>query len=328
MSANLGAVAIGQEGLASIRRPSVWNATVGMRPSLGLVSRAGAFGGWPSKAGSLGPMTRTVEDAARLLDVLVGYDPEDPSTAYGVGRTPSSFVAALDPDGLRGVRLGVIRESIGLGSEPSSPDYARVAAVFDTAVEELVGAGAEVVDAVVVPDLHALLSQRAMLGTAASFQHWMARSAQPPYASYEELLAEPVHAEVMWRRSGGRGPAWSGSAEESEAAREQLATNLLTLMAEHRLDAVVRVTTEHSPTLIRDGVNPPYVNQKGAPHLNTFLSDVPAISVPAGFTSEDLPVGITFLGRSFSDVTMVRYAYAFEQATQHRKPPACAPQLP
>jgi len=324
VAANLGAVAIGQEGLASIRRPSAWNCTVGMRPTLGLVSRAGAYGGWPSKNGSLGPMTRTVEDAARLLDVMVGYDPDDPSTARGVAQAPSSFAAALDADALQGRRIGVIRESFGLGSEPGSEDFARVAAVFDGAVAELAAAGAHVVDPVTIPGLHELLAKRSFDATAESFEEWMGRSAHPPYPTYADFVAHPLYDEIMWRRSGGRPPAWSGTPADYAVAREQLMTNLLTVMAEHRLDAIVHVTAEHSPTLIRDGVNPPYVNQKGAPHLNTFLYEVPSLSVPAGFTSEDLPVGMTFLGRPFSDGDMLRYAYAYEQATGHRREPRWA----
>ena len=96
VSANFCTVAIGQEGFASIRRPSIWNGVVGMRPTIGLVSRGGVYGGWPTINGSLGPMARTVTDLAKLLDGMVGYDPEDPVTAYGVGRTrPTSYSAAL-----------------------------------------------------------------------------------------------------------------------------------------------------------------------------------------------------------------------------------------
>ena len=88
VSANFGAIAVGQEGFASIRRPSAWNGVVGMRPSAGVVSRTGVYGGWPSLTGSLGPMTRTVSDLAVLMDVMSGYDSEDPSTAYAVGHIP------------------------------------------------------------------------------------------------------------------------------------------------------------------------------------------------------------------------------------------------
>jgi Asp-tRNA(Asn)/Glu-tRNA(Gln) amidotransferase A subunit family amidase len=84
---------------------------------------------------------------------------------------------------------------------------------------------------------------------------------------------------------------------------------------------------EHTPTLIRDGLNPPYVNQKGAPHLNTFLIYVASIVVPAGFTSDGLPVGITFFGRPYSEPMMIKFAYAYEQATHHRIPPKTTPPL-
>lgn len=327
MAANLGTVAVGQEGLASIRRPSAWNSIVGMRPTLGLVSRTGAFGGWPSRAGSLGPMARTVEDTARLLDVMVGYDPEDPSTAHGVGQIPASYTDVLDKDGLRGVRVGVIRESIGLGSEPDSVDYANVSEVFDNAVIELAAAGASIVDHVVIPDLHALLGKRTREGDAESLMGWLNRSRNPPFRSHEDLISHPVHQEVMRRRYASQPSIFSGTHYDYLLARDQLKTNLLTVMAEHRLDVIVHKTVEHTPTLIREGVNPPYTNQKGAPHVNTFLFEVPAVSVPAGFTTGGLPVGMTFMGRPFSDASMIRYAYAYEQATRHRVAPSSTPPL-
>jgi amidase len=327
ISANLGVIAVGQEGLASIRRPSAWNSIVGMRPTLGLVSRAGAFGGWPSRAGSLGPMTRTVEDTARLLDVMVGYDPEDPSTAYGIGYAPASYTDSLKSDGLRGVRVGVIRQSMGWASEPDSDDYKKVTEVFDKALSGLESAGASIVDPVEIPDLDALLAKRMFEGTSESFMVWMNRSQNPPFGSYQDLLANEEHQKIMWRRSGGRPSPFSGTHYEYLVAREELKGKVLTLMADYGLDVLVHKTTEHTPTLIRDGVNPPYVNQKGAPHVNTYLFEVPSISVPAGFTSDDLPVGITFLGRPFSDASMIQYAYAFEQATRLRKVPASTPPL-
>src|SRR5207249_9013028 len=122
ISANLAAVGVGQEGFASIRRPSAWNCIVGMRPTAGLVSRGGVYAGWPGTNGSLGPMARTVRDLATLLDVMVGYDPEDPITALGVGNVPPTYTAFLDSDGLKGARIGVLRESMGQTSEPDSED--------------------------------------------------------------------------------------------------------------------------------------------------------------------------------------------------------------
>src|SRR5215472_18917208 len=126
VSANFCAVAVGQEGFASIRRPATWNGVAGMRPTMGLVSRAGVNGSWPTTNGSLGPLARTVADLARLLDGMVGYDPDDPVTAHGVGRTAESYSAALDRGALRGARLGILRESFGFAADPDSEDFSKV----------------------------------------------------------------------------------------------------------------------------------------------------------------------------------------------------------
>ena len=143
VSANFSTVAVGQEGLASIRRPSTWNGIAGMRPSAGLVSRGGVYGCWPEIFGSLGPMARSVTDLAKLLDVMAGYDPEDPITARSVGHIPETFTKFLDKNGLKGARLGILRESIGLNAEPESADFKKVSEVFDKAISELKAAGAE-----------------------------------------------------------------------------------------------------------------------------------------------------------------------------------------
>src|SRR5262245_30204744 len=101
--------------------------------------------------------------------------------------------------------------------------------------------------------------------------------------------------------------------------------NMLRVMADHRLDAIVHKAVEHQPTLIKDGVNPPYVDQKGAPHINTFLMFVPSIVVPAGFTQDNLPAGITFLGRPYDDARMIQLDHAYEQDNRHRCAPATTP---
>ena len=134
VSANFCTVALGQEGFSSIRRPAAWNGVVGMRPTVGTVSRGGVYGGWPAMNGSVGPMTRTVMDAAKLLDCMAGYDPQDPATAYGVGHIPAGYSKNLTKDALKGKRLGIIREPMGYKSEPASDDFKKVDAVFDKAV--------------------------------------------------------------------------------------------------------------------------------------------------------------------------------------------------
>ena len=324
VAANFCAAGVGQEGFASIRRPSTWNSIVGMRPTAGLVSRGGVYGGWPSIAGSLGPMARTVKDLAALLDVMVGYDSEDPVTARGVGHIPDSYKQFLDTNGLRGARVGILRESMGYDAEPGSEDFSRVAEVFDKAVAELKAAGAVIVDPVVIPKLKELLAKRAgsFADEEESFTNYLSRSATPPYKSREEAKSSPDFPKVT-QRSRERWTRTTGGTAHYEylLAREELTTHFLKVMADNKLDAIVHKAVEHQPTFIKDGVNPPFVDQKGAPHINTFLVFVPSIVVPAGFTRDNLPAGIAFLGRPYEDGNMIKFAYAYEQATHHRRPP-------
>ena len=328
VAANFGAVAVGQEAFASLRRPSAWNGVVGMRPTAGLVSRSGVYSGWPGTIGSLGPMTRTVRDLAALLDVLVGYDPEDPITALGVGHGPRTYTEFLDEGGLKGARIGILAEPMGFESEPESEDFMKVSRVFDRAMGELEAAGATVIGPIEIPKLTELLAKRATAGGDGAWNVYFGRSKAPPFKSQEEMVQSPDYARVFRRRTSGTGPVGASAHYEYLLAREELMINLMKVMADLDLDAIVHKTAEHQPTLITEGVNPPYVNLKGATHINTFLVYVPSISVPAGFTSDDLPVGITFLGRPYSDATMIKLVYAYEQATQHRRPPSTTPSLP
>ena len=328
VSANFSTVAVAQEGFDSIRRPSIWNGVVGMRPTAGLVSRQGVYAGWPRINGSLGPMARTVTDAANLLDSMAGYDPGDPVTARGVGQAPESFAALLDGDALSGARIGILREPMGYHTEPDSEDFAKIDEVFNRAVADLAKAGAEIIDPIEIPDLLTLLDKRANNpeDEDAAFQEYFGTAANAPYANKAEAMASPLFEKVS-RRARNR---WqSNHTKEAHyeylRARDLLMTRLLQVMADHRLDAIVHKAVEHQPTLIKDGVNPPFVEQKGAPHINTFLVFVPSVVVPAGFTRDDLPAGITFLGRPYDDANMLRFAYAYEQATHHRRAPASTP---
>ena len=326
VAANFCTVAIGQEGLASIRRPAAWNSVTGMRTTAGLVSRGGVYSGWPSLAGSLGPIARTIADTAAVLDVIVGYDPEDPLSAFGVGKLPENFRTFLDKDGLKGARLGILREPMGIDSEPDSEDFRKVSEVFDNAVQELRAAGAEIIDPIVIPRLKQLLAKRATGPGEGeqSFKNYFGRSANPPFRSIAEAVASPDFSKVS-RNAQNRMRASQDAVKHYQClmAREELMTNLLKVMADHRLDAIVHKAVEHQPTLITEGLNPPYVNYKGAPHLNTFLVFVPSVVVPAGFSRDNLPAGIVFLGRPYDDGNMIKLAYAYEQITHHRRPPAC-----
>jgi amidase len=326
-SANFCTVAVGQEGFASIRRPSAWNGIAGMRPTMGLVSRAGVYGGWPTINGSLGPMARTVTDLAKLLDNMVGYDPDDPVTAHGVGKAAESYSALLNKGALQGARIGILRESMGYASEPDSDDFKKIGEVFDRAVADLRKAGAELVDPIVIPNLKALIAMRArsVEDDDTMFELFF-KGGKAPFATRAAAMASPLFQKVT--NSGRKRWTSDNSPEQHHAylkARDTLMINMLKVMADYRLDAIVHKAVEHQPTLIKDGVNPPFVDQKGAPHINTFLVFVPSIVVPAGFTRDNLPAGITFLGRPYDDAKMIQLAYAYEQVSRHRRAPIATP---
>jgi Asp-tRNA(Asn)/Glu-tRNA(Gln) amidotransferase A subunit family amidase len=328
VSANFATVAIGQEGFASIRRPSIWNGVAGMRPTAGLVSRGGVYAGWPMINGSLGPMSRSVTDLAKLLDCMVGYDPTDPITAHGVGQAPKSYSETLNSHALEGARIGIIRESFGHRAEPDSDDFAQIDSLFNSAVGDLKSAGAKIIDPIEIAEMKELLGKRArnLEDEEQSFLLYASGSANCPYATREEILESPTFSQT----SHGVQQRW-GTSDTPEQygeylrARDLLMTRFLAVMADHKLDAIVHKAVEHQPTLIKDGINPPWIDQWGAPHINTFLIFVPSVVVPAGFTKEKLPGGITFLGRPFDDAKMIQLAYAYEQATKHRRAPACVP---
>jgi Asp-tRNA(Asn)/Glu-tRNA(Gln) amidotransferase A subunit family amidase len=291
------------------------------------VSRGGVYGGWPTINGSLGPMARTVTDLAKLLDSMVGYDPDDPVTAHGVGHWADSYSTTLNKSALRGARIGILREPMGYHAVPDTDDFTQVGEVFDNAVADLRKAGAEIVDPIIIPDLNALLAKRARNANEedAMFKHFFVPD-KAPFATRAAAMASPIFQAVV-KSARDR---WTNTNSEGQhhaylKARDTLMINMLKVMADHRLDAIAHKAVEHQPTMIKDGVNPPYVDQKGAPHLNTFLVFVPSIVVPAGFTRDNLPAGITFLGRPYDDARMIQLAYAYEQATRHRRAPNSTP---
>jgi amidase len=334
VAANFSTVAVGEETFASIRRPGAWNDIVSMRPTSGLVSRSGMYDGYPTASSSMGPMARSVRDLAELLDVMVGYDAEDPQTALGVGHTPESYTKFLDSNGLKGARVGILRESIGVGSEPGSEDFKKVDSVFERNVAELKSAGAVVIDPIVIPRLKELLAKRAdnPAISAEALKAWLARNPTSPYKTRQDIQNSPDVDKIFPPTKAAQ---WKVVPEVDLArygeyllAREQLLINILKVMADNRLDAIIHKSVEHQPTLIHDGMNPPYPSNKGVPVLNTFLVYVPSITVPSGFTADQLPVGITFLGRPYSEPSILRLAYSYEQATHHRVPPKTTPPLP
>ena len=334
LAANFATLALGEETLASIRRPGGWNALVTMRPTSGLVSRSGMWDGYPTDFATMGPMARTVRDLAQLLDVMVAYDPEDPQTALGVGHKQGSYTRSLSRDGLKGTRIGVLREPIGFMTEPGSEDFKKVDDVFQKNIAELKAAGAIIVDPIVIPDLNPLLAKRVADSTASdeALRLYLARNPNSPFMNRQDIAKSPLleqsfpaNKRTLWTTPFE--PTDAGKFGEYLKARNQLMTNLLKIMADNRLDAIVHKTVEHQPTRIQDGIAPPYVSQKGVPSLNTFLVFVSTLTVPSGFTVDRLPVGITFLGRPYSEAVLLRLGYAYEQATHHRMPPDTTPAL-
>jgi Asp-tRNA(Asn)/Glu-tRNA(Gln) amidotransferase A subunit family amidase len=264
---------------------------------------------------------------------MVGYDPEDPLTAAGVDKHEGSYMRFLDRNGLRGARIGILRDPAGLFTEPNSDDYKKVDAVFEKDIAELKAAGAVIVDNIVVPDFKPLLAKRAgdpQLNEQA-MRIYLARNPNSPFKSRDDIAKSPLldQGYPMPKGDNFRRPLQIDMAKYGEflKARDQLLINIMKVMADNRLDAIVHKTVEHQPTLIKDGVNPPYVNNKGIPTFNTFLQYCSVITVPAGFTSDNLPVGITLFGRPYSEPTLLKLAYAYEQATHHRAPPRTTPAL-
>ena len=270
-----------------------------------------------------------MEDLAAVLDVIVGYDREDPITALGVGHAPESFKESLDPAGLRGVRIGVMTQSMGFQAEPDTADFRLVSEVYSRAILDLQEAGADVVELPEIPRLNELLAQRTTDGLAAEgFDLYFGRSASQPYESMDVMLSSPDYGKVHPQAQTGMRPHSAEAYHEHMLARDELMVSVMKLMADAGVDAIVHKTVEHQPTLINEGLGPPHYDMRGTTHLNTFLVYVPSISVPAGFTTEGLPVGITFLGRPYTDATMVKLAYAYERATGHRRAPTLTPALP
>ena len=204
IAANFATVAIGEDTAGSIRGPAAHTNTVGLRPTTELVSRFGMMPVSPARD-ALGPITRTVRDAAVLMDVLSGYDPNDPVTAYSVERIPDTYTAFLEASGLEGARLGMIREPMNSRTEPQSEDYARVQAVVDEAVRAMKGLGAEVVDSVHVPRLGELLGQAGYSNreTEAAVNAYLAQHPDAPVSSFREIAVShvvvPTRVPVSWK---------------------------------------------------------------------------------------------------------------------------------
>jgi Asp-tRNA(Asn)/Glu-tRNA(Gln) amidotransferase A subunit family amidase len=326
VASSFGAAGLGSDTGNSIRGPSSHQALVGIRSTMGLTSRAGVM---PLNllADIAGPMARSVADAAAIFQVVAGADPDDPATAAAKGRAPESYTAALVRDGLRGARIGILRQAY----ERDSTDP-EIVAVFMNAVEELRQAGAVIVDPARVEALDSI-RRAAGVGPCMGFKYDINRylashGDRIPVKSLAEVVKSGrFHPSVQRRLEQANdgpenGPETPACKAESEY-REQVRAAVTGTMDALKLDAFVYPTWSNPPRLIGDLNTPAGDNSQFFSPTTGF----PAIQVPMGYTRGVLPAGITFFGRAWSETTLIKLAYSYEQATHHRRPPASVPPL-
>lgn len=322
VSANFCAAAIGTETDGSIVCPSHTNGIVGLKPTLGLVSRSGVIPIAHSQD-TAGPMARTVADAAAVLGALTGIDPRDPVTAESEGKSHVDYTQFLDANGLQGARIGVARNFFGY--DP------KVDALIEAAIAVMRSRGAVMVDEANIDtetavgetevevllyefkaDLNAYLASlgpEAQVRTMADIIAFNEahRDAVMPYFGQERMLAAQEKGSLL-----------------SAAYLEALATNHRLMRAEgidkalqaHQLDAIVAPTG--GPAWLTDWINGDHYG--GASSTPAAVAGYPNITVPAGFI-HGLPVGISFFSTAYQEPALIKLAYAFEQATKIRRAP-------
>ena len=323
VSANLAALTVGTETGGSIMCPSSINGVVGIKPTVGLWSRSGIIPISHSQD-TAGPMARTVRDAAILLAAVPGVDPRDDATAASEGNSYADYTQFLDPAGLQGARVGVARSFTGF--DP------RVIALFDQAIEAMRESGALIIDPANLPpaawndtlpllvleyefkaDLNAYLENLGPEAPVKSLTEVIEfnernRDTEMPYFGQERMYA-----------SQARGPltdeTYRNAVRAIQTGNRQ--DGIDALMSQYDLDAIIAPTmgiswmTDHIKGDRLEG---------GSSAGPAAIAGYPDVSVPMGFVS-GLPVGVSFFGRAWSEPTLLRMAYAFEQATSHRRPP-------
>lgn len=325
VAANLGEAGLGTDTGNSIRGPSSHQALVGIRSTMGLTSRAGVVP-LSYAADIAGPMARTVADAVAIFQVVVGYDPDDPVTEAVRSREIPNYAASLVRDGLRGARIGILRQAYQRATLDS-----QITSVFARAVADLRANGASVIDSVPMLELDSIF-RRPREGCN-RFKHdlekWMASTGnRTPVKSLDEVVrSRRFHPSVQARlenaqRATAPPDSQPGCAQVAHL-RAEVRRVLGATMDRLQLDAVVYPTWSNPPRLIGD-LNTPHGDNS---QVYSPLTGWPAISVPMGYTRGTLPAGMTILGRAWSEPTLIRFAYAYEQATRHRKPPPSAPAL-
>ncbi len=326
VAANLAAIAVGTETDGSIVSPSNVNGLVGIKPTLGLVSRTGIVPIAHSQD-TAGPMARTVSDAALLLAAMSGTDPADPATRLADARRMRDYSASLVRDGLRGARIGVVRNRL-FGYSPAAD------ALAEQAIADLKAQGAVIVDPAVIPTLGKfdeseldvlfyefktdLNTYLASLGTSTTMHSLKDLIAFNEAHKNEELR---YFGQEIMLTAQGKGPL-TDATYKAELARNHLlarAQGIDATMTKYRLDALVAPTG--GPAWLTDLVNGDGGTASApGPSTVTSVAGYPHITVPMGL-ARGLPVGLSFFGRAWSEPTLIKLAYAYEQATHRRRPP-------
>lgn len=324
VAASFGAVGLGTDTGNSIRGPSSHAALVGMRSTMGLTSRDGIVPLYLDRDIG-GPMARTVADAVRVLDVIAGYDSADAVTEGGRQRRPPTYLHFLDADGLRGKRIGVLRQI----ADRRNAD-AEVLKRFDEALDAMRTGGAIVVDSVVITEQDEVpLGARWCPRFRYDLEAYLASlGPNAPVTTLDEIVRSGrfhpyIRSNLQFFQGIDEAPDANARCRRARANAERLRVGVRRVLAEHRLDALVYPTWSNPPRLIGDLTTPHGDNSQDLPPHTGF----PALTVPMGYVRETLPVGLQIMGDAWSEPVLIAIAYGFERATRHRRPPPSTPPL-
>jgi amidase len=322
ISANLAAAGIGTETDGSIVCPSSSNGLAGIKPTVGLVSRSGIIPISHSQDGA-GPMCRTVRDAAILLGALTGVDPEDAATAASAGKSQTDYAQYCDPHGLKGARIGVARKYFGFNDA--------VDALMEQALGVMKRQGATLVDPADIATLGKFDESELLIfmyELKADLNAYLARlGPSAPVHTLQDVIdfnehnrqkEMPYFGQDLFLKAQAKGPLTEKEYVDALAKNHQLARTegIDALMDQYTLDAVVAPTG--GPAWLTDLINGDH--SAGGSSNAAAVAGYPNINVNAGLVS-GLPVGISFFGRAWSEPTLIKLAYSFEQATKARQAP-------
>lgn len=323
VAANFGAVGLGTDTGNSIRGPASHTSLVGIRSTMGLTSRTGIV---PLFLGRDigGPIARTVADAVAVFDVIAGTDPADPVTAHAQAKRPYSYLDALDKEGLRGTRIGVVRQLFA-GPDPDP----EIVTLLEQALVDMKRQGAEILDAVNIVEIDEIPPPKMLCNTfKQDINAYLAQlGPDAPVKNLDDIIAsQKFHPSILKNLLDSQSEPPSDQnpkCQEAAENRTRFAQGILRAVDESRLDALVYPTWNNPPRLIGD-LNTPHGNNSNRLSPPTGF---PALTVPMGFVHGTLPAGLQILGRPWSEPTLFRIAYSYEQATRHRRPPATTPPL-